>query len=133
VQAAIDLDQQLIESFAIDSSETRQVYEKGGYSLSYAILTLQDPAPLNLPRGTIVTGKARNGHIISGTITMNVTTGDDTVTIMYNQVGQRGGNRTSRCHVGGLSEPITAGCKWCCDLCCRYKVNGLILVGEYSV
>ena len=114
-QAAIDLDQASIETQIALQTETafntaKEIYQQGGHSKSYALLTLSTPLAVTLNKGTIVTGTDTLGAAISGKAYSTFATGSTVISVQYStsdvQADYVG------CQIGALpvDEMVTKGC-----------------------
>jgi hypothetical protein len=88
-----------------------KIYTKGGNSGSYAKLTLAAAiTTMPLPKaGDAVTGIDSAAGAVTGRVLDAYTAGSTTLTVAYDVSDVQ--ITHSRCRVGGLSVPITTGCK----------------------
>jgi hypothetical protein len=115
VQNSIDLDQQAMEVALGAYTDTgfkaaRLIYEKGGHSRSYAVVTL-DAAPDGTPlKETKVTGKTASGDTVDGTLLADYVAGSLSLSVLYDTAS------TEKCQVGGLAvaDRVTKGCASSC-------------------
>lgn len=127
--AALDLDQLALESLLPLGTpdamgQAMFVYTKGGFSGSYAILTLASPlssaTDFNMGEGTIVSGQSfEDKQEVRGVLMKPLTGGDTEVVVRYqtweNQRDYVG------CNVGGSPNPILEGC---------FAAAGHLVVGD---
>ena len=112
-QAAIDLDQQEIETLLTDQylwGAATKVYQEGGHSKSYAEVTLSSALSGPLAADTPVTGTAEDGSAISGKVMEAAESGAQTIQVQYATSDKQESH--VGCQVGGSSSPVTAGCKF---------------------
>jgi hypothetical protein len=109
-QAAIDLDQQLIESLLSEErlEDAMEVYKQGSFSRSYAELHVQTLAN-DIPGHSLVTGKTVNGEPVQGITMIDGKKGDSKLKILYETSGDQ--QHHVNCQVGGNPEPHLDGCK----------------------
>ena len=113
-QAAIDLDQKLIEEqLAMETDQGRviamKVYTEGAFSKSYAEIQLTQPLPVDVGKGVEVFGQAADGKIVRGKTAAAFKTGDSIIQVQYHAGTQQA--TWTNCHVGGNPNPNTQGCK----------------------
>lgn len=120
-QAAIDLDQLSINQqfFPLTLENARNVYRKGGYSGSFAMLTLvnlPNDEVISYPAGTKVLGQSDFGDEVVGflqnAVTWNISDVDAAVNVTY-QVMDRQKDYVN-CQLGGLTrlgEANREGCE----------------------
>jgi hypothetical protein len=87
-QAAIDLDQRLIETLLSEGtdqakSEAFDVYKSGANSKSYAEITLTNGLPVAVPKGVMFQGKTSSGSEVIGTTMTDSSAGETVLQIQY--------------------------------------------------
>ena len=112
-QNAIDQDQAAMElqlsalsgqSFQI----ARDIYTKGAYSKSVAMITLTTPVTQSIKKGAAVTGKNSDGSLVVGKVYDNYSSGTSTIGVQYKTIDIQ--KDYVNCQVGGLSKPNLQGC-----------------------
>ena len=114
VQAAIDLDQKVLEEALaeVHFTNARAFYTEGGHSKSYAEVTLSKALTQDIPQGTAVTGKTRDGNDTGGTLLEKANSGSKKLKIRYSISPIQ--EKYVRCQVGALPRISGAhleGCK----------------------
>jgi hypothetical protein len=119
-QAALDLDQQAFEQelFLGKVSQARNVYIQGGYSRSYAQLTLVSPPAANFQPGATVIGKAPDqgeviGKLVDKAVWSNSSGHNKVIKVLYATSDKQ--EKYVGCQVGGLytfSYANLNGCKF---------------------
>lgn len=84
------------------------IYKMGGFSKSYAEVTLETALTSTLPKGTEVVGTNTNGDEIRGMILDEAESGDKIVRVQYATTGIQ--ETYVGCQVGGNPEPVFTGC-----------------------
>lgn len=123
-QSRIDLDQEAIQDILADIQtatasagemyDVDEIYERGGFSKSYAALNLEDPLATSIARGTPLMGINRDGLKVPGFAHDDTPEGSYELHFQYDVLAD---NRTGSvmamaCHIGGLDEERvhTEGC-----------------------
>lgn len=107
------MDQQEIEVLIANGEygAAKNVYEQGAHSKSYAVLTLTSALSTGVPKGTLIEGTSVDGNAISGKAYSDHEAGAMTLEVQYStsdiQASYVG------CQVGGSSDPVLGGCKFC--------------------
>ena len=111
LQNALDLDQQLIETYlgleTPDFATGYEVYSKGYASKSTATFTVSD-LTIAIPAESRITGVANDGSTVAGSTTDAVVAGDPSITVEYETADTQ--ENHVRCMVGGSPTPMTDGC-----------------------
>ena len=88
--------------------EAYQVYERGAHSQSIATVTLSTPLPINVARGSDVSGMGLQGQEIIGTTHVDAPVGSTTLSILYTVHP----DISDYCRVGGNPIPEFDGCTY---------------------
>jgi len=119
--AYLDLDQRIIMARLASESEdnmaaAKNVFEKGTYSDSYAMLNIIDDvndsfSSLEIPPGTVVDGQTSSGFMIQGKVFSGSSNGQTTLDVHYIEKDLYGSTPSLNvCRVGGNPTPIITGC-----------------------
>ena len=114
-QLAIDLDQKafLAALSNVDFAAAKAIYELGGHSGSFALLTTT-PLACSIQKDTVVTGSSSTGAPIKAIVSMTARRDDTSIAVFYSGTGPVGapGVDGPRCRVGGLmiSQVNISGC-----------------------
>jgi hypothetical protein len=87
----------------------QSIYSSGGHSKSYAVLTLSTPLTQTIPVETAITGSNENGSVVTGEAYEEAPAGATTLKFRYAVSSSQ--ETYTECHVGGLTETNTVGCK----------------------
>jgi len=114
VQAAIDLDQQMIETqLALGTPDARAaalaVYQQGAHSKSFAEISLNSGVASTVSEGAVCVGTSANGDEVRGTVMEEAAAGATTIKVQYGTSIVQ--DSYVNCQVGGSPEPNTEGCK----------------------
>ena len=110
---AIDLDQWAmgaeLEEKTSDSFEAaRAIYNNGGSSKPYAVVTLREPLALRMSKGTPVVGMNSAGGEVFGRLYDDAIDGDSSIRVQYDTSDVQGSY--VGCRVGSLVERDLGGC-----------------------
>jgi hypothetical protein len=113
VQNAIDLDQQAMQvQLALKTTagfeKARKIYQEGGNSMTFAVLTLTTPLANAITKGTVISGQSATSQTVTGTALEDAAIGATTLKMLYD-VGSTQATH-STCKVGGLVTTTTTGC-----------------------
>jgi hypothetical protein len=103
-QKAMEIELDTITEAGFDNA--RNIYEKGGHSKSYAVLSL-NTALSSVSEGTSITGSNDMGDVITGEAYVDATSSE----LQFRYGVSSNQESYSQCQVGGLSETNTVGCK----------------------
>jgi hypothetical protein len=111
--AAIDLDQKAIEEqLALKTSQAfglaNKIYNEGGHSKSYAILTLSAPLTSDVLKGAAIVGKSSAGKEISCKAKDDYPSGSESIEAFYTTTDIQ--ESYMGCQVGGLVTKNLVGC-----------------------
>lgn len=110
---AIDLDQIALEEAIATKDDAgfaaaKNIYEKGGYSKSYATVTLSTGLAADIPQYTAVNGVSSSGDAVAGKAFADTTAGTTEFVVLYNTTDTMA--TYMNCKVGGLPNPVFDGC-----------------------
>eukprot|EP00581_Thalassiosira_minuscula_P007471 CAMPEP_0183710558 /NCGR_PEP_ID=MMETSP0737-20130205/6262_1 /TAXON_ID=385413 /ORGANISM="Thalassiosira miniscula, Strain CCMP1093" /LENGTH=547 /DNA_ID=CAMNT_0025938857 /DNA_START=120 /DNA_END=1763 /DNA_ORIENTATION=+ len=110
---AIDLDQKVIEEqLNLKTPESfenaRKIYNHGGYSKSYASITLDTGLEGAIEKGDQILGKSADGTEVSGKAYTDYPKGSETIKVQYSTTDLQASY--VECQVGALLETNTKGC-----------------------
>jgi hypothetical protein len=113
VQNAMDLDQQAMQvqlGFKTTASfqNAKKIYQEGGNSMTFAVLTLSAPLASPITKGTVITGQNAASQTVTGTALEDALATATTLKMLYD-VGLTQATH-STCKVGGLVTTMTTGC-----------------------
>jgi hypothetical protein len=113
--AAIDLDQKAIEEqLALHTSQAfglaKSIYNEGGHSKSYAVLSLSAPLTLGILKDAAIVGKSSTGQEISCKAKEDYPEGSESIEAFYTTTDIQASYMGSGCQVGGLVTKNLAGC-----------------------
>jgi hypothetical protein len=103
------MEDQLAEETVDAFGRAYRIYEQGGNSKSYAVLTTS-ALPLEASEGDVVSGMDTTGLQIEGMVYEKAAAGATLLKVQYKTSESQADY--SRCQVGGLVEPNTVGCKY---------------------
>lgn len=110
--AAIALDQKLMEEAldAKDFARAENIYNNGGHSKSFAVLTITGNVPQFIKKETPLSGFDDNGNAVTGTAMKDTNEASGTIQFQYDTFINQEQHVT--CQVGGLSaeSQTTTGC-----------------------
>jgi len=114
--AALDLDQASMEAaLAIGTADSfeiaKAIYQQGGHSKSYAIVTLTPPLASAITKGTVITGVTATGTPVNGKAYADFESGDTVISIQYQTSDVQ--ESYVNCQVGALTmagEQNLSGC-----------------------
>ena len=87
------------------SNNARRIYNEGGHSKPYAIVTLMVPLTTDIRKGEHILGKNAEGETVFGKSYDDYSYGSSTIKVQYDTM-----NMTTMCQVGALVETNQAGC-----------------------
>lgn len=98
--------------------DAMKIYKQGGYSHSYASITLNQPLEADVNKGTVIVGMGTGLMEVRGHTEKHYNKGDTDIEIFYDQDG-------ARCHVGGLPPDVreTEGC---------FDSKGVFKIGDFE-
>mmetsp|Transcript_17593 Transcript_17593/g.31030 ORF Transcript_17593/g.31030 Transcript_17593/m.31030 type:complete len:551 (-) Transcript_17593:84-1736(-) len=110
---AIDLDQKAMEAqISLKTPESfenaRRIYNEGGNSKSYAMLTLTVPLKTAIKKGDLIVGKNQEGNEVAGKAYANYDMSTSTIKVQYMTTDLQ--DSYVQCQVGALVETNTKGC-----------------------
>jgi len=110
---AIDLDQKAIEDQLLLKTpeafaNAKKIYNNGGNSKSYAIVTVEAGLSDNVSKGDQILGKNAEGGEVSGKAYAAASAGDKTIMVQYTTSDKQASY--VECQVGSLMEPNMKGC-----------------------
>ena len=111
----MDLDQKAMEN-QLDTFNSAgflnalNIYSSGGHSKSYAVLQLSAALTQDVPAETPITGTSEDSSVITGEAYEDAKTGATTLKFRYSVSSSQASY--TECHVGGLTETKTVGCKY---------------------
>jgi len=114
---ALDLDQYYMEVELAKKTSTGQanalaIYEQGGNSKSYAVISLDSNLSSAIKKGTKVMGQNEDGKAVGGTVYKNAPTGQNKISVRYNTSEDQ--ETYVMCRVGALTSSSngrkTSGC-----------------------
>jgi len=111
--AAIDLDQKAIEEqLALHTSQAfglaKSIYNEGGHSKSYAVLSLSSPLTSDILKDAAIVGKSSTGQEISCKAKEDYPVGSQSIEAFYTTTDIQASYMG--CQVGGLVTKNLAGC-----------------------
>jgi hypothetical protein len=111
--AAIDLDQMAIEEqLALHTSQAfglaKSIYNEGGHSKSYAVLTLSTPLTSDILKDAAIIGKSSTGKEISCKAKEDYPAGSESIEAFYTTTDIQ--SSYMECQVGGLVTKNLVGC-----------------------
>lgn len=112
-QSSIDLDQAAIEKYLDKKTEesfaiARGVYKYGAFSRPYAVLSLQDPLPMDVKQGTKIQGSTLEGETVLGEAAKPIKKGAMQINFLYDTTDSDNGK--AGCRVAANPEPVMTGC-----------------------
>jgi len=112
-QNALDLDQESLElQLALSNDDAfaaaNKIYGEGGFSGSYAIVTLTTPLPSSVSAGTVVMGLAADGNQVAGEVLETTSAGATVLQVRYQTTDSQ--KNYVNCQVGAATVPNTEGC-----------------------
>merc|ERR1712078_135365 len=112
-QNALDLDQEsLVLQLALSNDDAfaaaNKIYGEGGFSGSYAIVTLTTPLPSSVSAGTVVMGLAADGNQVAGEVLETTSAGATVLQVRYQTTDSQ--KNYVNCQVGAATVPNTEGC-----------------------
>ena len=115
-QNAIDRDQKAMEDqlnllTQAGFDKGKKIYEQGGNSKSFAVLTLSVALGVDAKNGTVVTGASTNGTVVSGKVYEDYVASSKILKVQYPTSDDQ--KTYSQCQVGGLVTTNTVGCESC--------------------
>lgn len=112
--ASIDLDQMSIQTqlglAQPDFLAAKKVYENGGHSKSYAVLSLNSDLTASYNKGSAVSAPSYGGDVATGKLYKDAEQGDSIIYVQYSTGDSQ--ENYQFCQVGGLpqAEQVTSGC-----------------------
>ena len=115
IQNAIDRDQKAMEVQLGDKSNAsfenaKAIYEQGGNSKTFAVLTIPGGLTVSVGKGDEVFGTNEAGLPIQGKVYEAASSSETTLKVQYLTGDSQASY--SDCQVGGLVETNTVGCKY---------------------
>jgi hypothetical protein len=93
-----------------DSVFALKVYERGAFSWPYADLEVKEGLPIEMPKGTKVTGISSFDKEIEGSVLEHASAGSTLLRVQYHFSDDR--EPGHECHVGANPIPNLKGCKY---------------------
>lgn len=100
-------------------AKAKKIYQEGGNSMTFAVLTLTVALASAIPKGTAVSGENAASQTVTGTLLEDAAIGATSIKMFYD-VGATQATQ-STCKVGGLVTTTTTGC---------LKTSGTVTVGS---
>jgi len=112
-QCAIDLDQEdIFTQLTLDTvnsfERAKKIYNEGGHSKSYALISLTTPLTSGVQEGDKLLGKNTEGDQVSGTAYENYAAGKQVIKFRYTTTDIP--ESYVQCQVGALANPNLKGC-----------------------
>jgi len=121
---AIDLDQEAMEvqlSLGNEDAyaQALRIYTEGAYSKSVAEVTLNEPLPVDVEKGTIIFGVGADGNQVAGKAYEDNAAGATSLIIQYRTSDSQ--KDYVNCQVGASTTPNTEGC---------FAASGTVLIDD---